>query len=309
MGNPRIWLASLIGLLWAQAGGLPLRAQTVAPAPVPQTIYRLQGSSAAVPETTPTPTTSDPTVQQTDPQATLTRTAPTMDQTHSTDSDPGTSASNLLSESAPIFQLDLRLQEENSAAGQGTGPSGSDGVGQGGESGSGGVPGIFGGEGSVPGQGAAGQGATGSGAPGSGRDGTGSGIGHSEAVSARRSPETTGLIVDARGLDFQPSMSMRLFDPEGNQVYTTPTANQDLNAYLVASAGTAAYVSSEEQARSLVQRIGERPFQVEAVKTLGYDLVISNEDAWALRQRNQVDQFLDDYAVVVIWGGTHSGVP
>ncbi len=307
MGNPRIWLASLIGFLWVQVeGGLPLGAQTpTAPDPVPQTIYRLpeSGSSAAAPEETPTPAASDPTVQQTDPQATFTRTAPAVDQTNNaTDSDPDADPSDHLSESAPVFQLDVRLQEENSGAGQGTSRSGSGQADQGGESGSGGVPGIFGGEGSVPGQGASGQGSTGSGAPGSGTNGTGSGIGRSEAVSARRAPETTGLIVDARGLDFQPSMSMRLFDPEGNQVYTTPSANQDLNAYLVASSGTAAYVSSEEQARSLVQRIGERPFQIEAIKTLGYDLVISNEDAWALRQRNQVDQFLDNYAVVVIWG-------
>lgn len=94
---------------------------------------------------------------------------------------------------------------------------------------------------------------------------------------------------------------MRLFDPEGNQVYTTPTANQDLNAYLVASSGTAAYVNSEADARALTQRIGERPLEIKAIKTLGYDLVVSNEDAWALRRSNQVDQFLDNYAVVVIW--------
>jgi hypothetical protein len=112
---------------------------------------------------------------------------------------------------------------------------------------------------------------------------------------------TTGLIVDARGLDFQPSMSMRLLDPDGNQVYTTPDIDQDLNTYLVAAEGTAAYASSEAQARKLVQRIGSKPHLIRAIKTLGYDLIISTEDAWDLRKRNQVDRFLEQYSVVVIW--------
>jgi hypothetical protein len=143
---------------------------------------------------------------------------------------------------------------------------------------------------------------------GDGTGGAGQGEGLQTGTQQQRQ-QTTGLILDARGLDFQPSMSMRIFDPEGNQIYTTPGSHQDLNTYLVASQGTAAYATSEEQARTLLNRIGERPLMIEAVKTLGYDLVVSNQDAWTLWQQNEADGFLDRYAVVVIWEPTVSQVP
>lgn len=146
---------------------------------------------------------------------------------------------------------------------------------------------------------------------GSGR-GLGGGAGQGEGLQTgtqQGRQQITGLILDARGLDFQPSMSMRVFDPEGNQIYTTPGSHEDLNAYLVASQGTAAYATSEEQARSLLNRIGEEPLLIRAVKTLGYDLVVSNQDAWTLWQQNEADGFLDRYAVVVIWEPTVSQAP
>ena len=131
-------------------------------------------------------------------------------------------------------------------------------------------------------------------------DGEGSG-GEGAGRYVEYIPEVTGLIVDARQLDFVPSMSMRLYDPEGNQIYTTLTANRDLNTHRVASNGTALFVTNEADARSLVNRIGERPATVVAQSTLGYDLVLSNGDAWNLRQQNVNDRFLDNFSVVVIW--------
>ncbi|NJK64916.1 MAG: hypothetical protein HC921_21420 [Synechococcaceae cyanobacterium SM2_3_1] len=161
---------------------------------------------------------------------------------------------------------------------------------------------------------------SGSGTGQGGGRGTGSGSGHGLGGGAGQGEglqtgtqqgrqQITGLILDARGLDFQPSMSMRVFDPEGNQIYTTPGSHEDLNTYLVASQGTAAYATSEEQARSLLNRIGEQPLLIRAVKTLGYDLVVSNQDAWTLWQQNEADGFLDRYAVVVIWEPTVSQAP
>lgn len=324
MGNRSIGWASLFGVLLylGDQGGAGAQVPSDVASPVPQTIYRLQGpdspeSSSEIPSplepvfsdpsdrsTADPPTDPSTPIQQTDPQATLTREPQSPEGEPSAQPDQAPST-DLLTESAPIFQLDLRLQGESTIPSQGSGPSGAGLPGRssdGSEAGTGGVPGIFGAPGGVSGPSTSGSGTQGSGlSTGSGPGSPGWGVNSSEAASAQRYPETTGLIVDARGLDFQPSMSMRLFDPEGNQVYTTPTANQELNTYLVASSGTAAYVSSEDQALSLVQRIGEKPLQIDAVKTLGYDLVISNEDAWELRQRNQVDKFLDNYAVVVIW--------
>ncbi|MEN9245863.1 MAG: hypothetical protein Q6J78_04050 [Thermostichales cyanobacterium SRBZ-1_bins_19] len=114
-------------------------------------------------------------------------------------------------------------------------------------------------------------------------------------------PQFTGLIVDARGLDFEPSMSMRLFDPQGRQIYTTTNPNQELNTSYVASEGTAAYATSPEQAKALTNRIGDRPHIVRAQRTRGYDLILSAQDAAFLEQANQRDRFLDHFRVVVIW--------
>ncbi|MDX2273119.1 MAG: hypothetical protein NW237_14380 [Cyanobacteriota bacterium] len=191
---------------------------------------------------------------------------------------------------SPIFQLDLQQQigVTDSGSGEGTGNGSLIGPGTG-QSGDAGIaPGL----------------------------GTGTGLGFPpasadplNAATQKNGPTITGLIVDARGLDFQPSVSMRLFDPSGNQIYTTPTANQELNTYYVASEGTAAYATSEAQAKSLTQRIGSRPHLIRAQKTLGYDLVISNEDAWMLSLQNQSDKFLDNFAVVVIWDPASAKLP
>ncbi len=166
------------------------------------------------------------------------------------------------------------------------------------------------GEGEVIGPGSGQSGVRGS-SPGLGvGSGQGPGGGTSlEAGSRRQTPQVTGLIVDARGLDFLPSQSMRLLDPDGNPVYPPVNLGQDLNAAFVGSEGTAAYATSEEQARSLVNRIGERPHRLRPLRTLGYDLVISAEDAFNLRQMNAVDGFLDRFAVVVIWDGSQASRP
>lgn len=219
-------------------------------------------------------------------------------------------------EATPVFQLDLQRVQDMEETGTGTQTSGSPadttGLNRGttpsvGSSGSGSQGPTTG---STTGQTRSGSGSgVGTSGHGNGLDGPGSGDSLNAAVSARE-PDITGLIVDARGLDFQPSMSMRIFDPEGNQVYTTPTTvAEDLNTYRVATEGTAAYATSEEQARQLIQRIGPRPHHIQAIRTLGYDLVITGEDAWTLRQSNQTDRFLDSYSVVVIWDPNNTQFP
>jgi len=65
----------------------------------------------------------------------------------------------------------------------------------------------------------------------------------------------------------------------------------------------------QDRPRSLVNRIGERPHRIRAIRTLGYDLVISAEDAFSLRQMNATDGFLDRFAVVVIWDGSQASLP
>lgn len=271
-----LWFTDLNGSAQAQA----LSPST---APTPRVIYRLQEGSppAAEPvvEQRPSPQNSVPLTQ--------TEEAPwRMVGSHEV-VDPGEPRDGELAE-GPVFDLELLRQLGTSPGGSGSGSRQGAVTGPG--TGQSGVHGSSPGSGLGPGQG-----------PGGGTE--------LEAESQRQRPRITGLIVDARGLDFLPSQSMRLLDPDGNQVYTPLNLNQDLNAAFVGSEGTAAYATSEEQARSLVNRIGERPYLIRAIRTLGYDLVITAEDAFKLRQMNAVDGFLDAFAVVVIWDGNQASLP
>ncbi|MEN9203355.1 MAG: hypothetical protein Q6K80_11925 [Thermostichus sp. DG_1_6_bins_120] len=269
------WLLGLaaMGGSFGQANG-SAHAQTLFPAasPPPRVIYRLQPPSSPQAEPVVEQPIQDPAPwRPVEPEAVV---------------DPVEPAPEL--EEGPVFNLDLLQQFGTGPGGRGSGSRQGEGIGPG--------TGQGGGRGSSPGSGlGAGQG-----------PGGGTGL---EAGAQQRQPQVTGLIVDARGLDFLPSQSMRLFDPDGNQVYTPLNLNQDLNAAFVGSEGTAAYATSEEQARSLVNRIGERPHYIRAIRTLGYDLVISAEDAFGLRQMNATDGFLDAFAVVVIWDGNQARLP
>jgi hypothetical protein len=260
-------------------------SQTLFPntAPTPRVIHRLQGGSlpAASPE-------AEPVVEQ--PVSSVSEDseeAPWRVVGSDEVVEPVEPLDGELAE-GPVFNLDLLQQFGTSPGGSGSGSRQGEVIGPG--------TGQSGVRGSSPGSGfGSGQG-----------PGGGTGL---EAGAQQRGPQTTGLIVDARGLDFLPSQSMRLFDPDGNQVYTPISLSQDLNAAFVGSEGTAAYATSEEQARSLVNRIGERPHRIRAIRTLGYDLVITAEDAFSLRQMNEVDGFLNAFAVVVIWDANQASLP
>lgn len=251
-------------------------SQTLFPgtAPTPRVIYRLQGGSP--------PAEAEPVVEQPSSAEAPWRMVGSDEVV-----DPVEPLDTELAE-GPVFNLDLLQQLGTSPGSSGSGSRQGEVIGPG--------TGQSGGRGSSPGSGLG---------PGQGPGG-GTGL---EAGAQQRGPQTTGLIVDARGLDFLPSQSMRLFDPDGNQVYTPLNLSQDLNAAFVGSEGTAAYATSEEQARSLVNRIGERPHHIRAIRTLGYDLVITAEDAFTLRQMNEVDGFLNHFAVVVIWDANQASLP
>lgn len=273
----------LLGIILSGVNPAPgIRAahsQTLFPntAPTPRVIYRLQGGSPPAPSPAAEPVVEQPSSAE----------APWRVVGSDEVVDPVEPLETELAE-GPVFNLDLLQQFGTSPGGSGSGSQQGEVIGPG--------TGQSGVRGSSPGSGL-----------GSGQ-GPGGGTGL-EAGAQQRGPQTTGLIVDARGLDFLPSQSMRLFDPDGNQVYTPLNLNQDLNAAFVGSEGTAAYATSEEQARSLVNRIGERPHRIRAVRTLGYDLVITAEDAFSLRQMNEVDGFLNRFAVVVIWDANQASLP
>jgi len=269
---------------WAALGillsGLVLPTEAVDAQTLFPPLYRLQGGSPALPA-------GEQPVSEAAPWRPVTQDSVPLPRTDQADQ-KGAQPVNGEGAEGPVFDLDLLRQFGSSPGGSGSGSR----------------------QGEVVGPGSSQSGVRGA-SPGSGV-GTGQGPGGGtglEAGSQRREPQVTGLIVDARGLDFLPSQSMRLFDPDGNQVYTPINLGQDLNTAFVGSEGTAAYATSEEQARSLVNRIGERPHRIRAIRTLGYDLVISAEDAFSLRQMNATDGFLDRFAVVVIWDGNQASLP
>ncbi|MCF2972317.1 hypothetical protein L1047_14040 [Synechococcus sp. Nb3U1] len=272
-----------LGILLAGFDSAPkirtAHSQTLFPstAPTPRVIYRLQGGSPPTPSPEAEPVVEQPSSAE----------APWRVVGSDEVVDPVDPLDTELAE-GPVFNLDLLQQFGTSPGGSGSGSRQGEVIGPG--TGQSGVRGSSPGSGFGPGQGSGG----------------GTGL---EAGAQQWGPQTTGLIVDARGLDFLPSQSMRLFDPDGNQVYTPLNLSQDLNAAFVGSEGTAAYATSEEQARSLVNRIGERPHHIRAIRTLGYDLVITAEDAFSLRQMNEVDGFLNNFAVVVIWDANQASLP
>ncbi|WP_218079274.1 hypothetical protein [Anthocerotibacter panamensis] len=116
-------------------------------------------------------------------------------------------------------------------------------------------------------------------------------------------PQVSGVIVDARGLNFSPSVAMRLFNRAGAQVYTTPEMDTQLDTDTISALGTALYAFTIEEAKSLVHRVGLSPMVVRALGMKGGDLVLSNAQSTALLNRNEKDHFLNRFSVVVVWDG------
>jgi len=114
----------------------------------------------------------------------------------------------------------------------------------------------------------------------------------------------TGLIVDARDLDIQRSMSMRILDQEGRLVY--PEADHMPDPDWLQDHGTASYPKSIRDAN----RAGERPMIVRAVGVYGPgrdDLVVSNFIADKIKELNKRGKFLKTFKVCVITRSDYPG--
>ena len=114
----------------------------------------------------------------------------------------------------------------------------------------------------------------------------------------------TGLIVDARDLDVQRSMSMRILDQEGRLVYPEPDKMPDPD--WLQDHGTASYPRGIREAT----RAGERPMIVRAVGVYGPgrdDLVVSSFIAEKIRELNRRGKFLGAFKVCVITRGDFPG--
>lgn len=111
-----------------------------------------------------------------------------------------------------------------------------------------------------------------------------------------RTADFTGLVVDARDLDFQPVYAPRLVTPDGGVIYAG-TLWEDV----VVESAPVVYVETASDAA--VVRAGDNPLFVRATasKTAGV-LTLDAEDAQELQQRAEGTRVLGDGTVVIVVG-------
>ena len=108
----------------------------------------------------------------------------------------------------------------------------------------------------------------------------------------------TGLIVDAKGLGVRPAMAPKLVDETGQEVYGSKYVSREWAVQI----GMVGYDKDVSRARSN-DRVTDNPLVVKAIKTSGAnkaDIVISNNDAAAVRNAAANQNFLDKCKVMFI---------
>ena len=108
----------------------------------------------------------------------------------------------------------------------------------------------------------------------------------------------SGLIIDARGTEVTPAMSPKVYDPEGREVYGSAYVSREF----AVSQGMVGYVKELERARES-DRVQGNPAVVKAVRAEGpnrADVVISQEDADAIRAAAQQQTFLREARVMIV---------
>ncbi|MFZ5444302.1 MAG: LPP20 family lipoprotein [Myxococcota bacterium] len=104
---------------------------------------------------------------------------------------------------------------------------------------------------------------------------------------------TTGLVIDARGLKVTPSLMPRVLDDGGKPLYSIDSLSSEARK----QSGVAAYVASLEDANKSL-KAGEKPLVLKAAKASGADLQLAAEDAKKLAALNT--SFLAEGKVVIV---------
>jgi hypothetical protein len=112
----------------------------------------------------------------------------------------------------------------------------------------------------------------------------------------------TGVVIDARGLGLQPSMSPRLRDAYGNTLW----GNLEIAPEVVIEYGLASWARThaELQHPNLRARIGENPLWIRAIRVQGVgrnEVILDSADAERLLRENAVGGFLERLAVVFLY--------
>ncbi|MFT0744174.1 hypothetical protein NW855_06875 [Synechococcus sp. RC10B2] len=112
----------------------------------------------------------------------------------------------------------------------------------------------------------------------------------------------TGVVIDARGLGLQPSMSPRLRDAYGNTLW----GNLEIAPEVVIEYGLAGWARTEAELQhpNLRARIGENPLWIRAIRVQGVgrnEIILDSADAERLLRENAVGGFLERLAVVFLY--------
>jgi len=109
----------------------------------------------------------------------------------------------------------------------------------------------------------------------------------------------TSLVIDAKGLRVDRSMSPRILRPDGSEVWGTVKADPDF----ITEHGIAAYARSRGDALAS-KRAGPNPLVIRAVgrgrSVSGSDIVVSDSDASRILSEDRRTGFLKDFRVIVI---------
>ena len=108
----------------------------------------------------------------------------------------------------------------------------------------------------------------------------------------------TGMVVDARGIQARPAMSLRIFDEDGKEVYGPANVDREF----AVQQGMSGYTHDLTAAQS-DQRVTGNPVTVKALKTSGpgkSDIVISNANAEQIRAAAENASFMKQCRVMIV---------
>ncbi|MGM0609111.1 MAG: hypothetical protein ACQESP_11935 [Candidatus Muiribacteriota bacterium] len=121
-------------------------------------------------------------------------------------------------------------------------------------------------------------------------------------LNAADNEQYTSLVIDATDLSVSRSMSPKIINESGLEIYGTVLDEGQLNK--VMEMGVVAYVDSLENARKHTgERLGNNPYVVKArgvVGKSGSNIVINNDDASKILRLNRTMKFLDNFKVIIL---------
>ncbi len=123
-----------------------------------------------------------------------------------------------------------------------------------------------------------------------------------QEIKAIRNASYTGVIIDAGGLELQPTFSPAIYDVNGRIIYGIKNIDPDF----AISKGMVGYAKSVQDAYSIA-RIGAKPLVIRAVAAKGgassvnkVNVVVSAEDGDKILLANEKSGMLDQCAVVLV---------